>query len=353
MEEPMRKSQATRRQVLLAAAVTGAAVAAPTVLRAQSSVLKITTWGGKWGEIMKGKVLPAFEKEFKCTVEADQALPYLPKLQASPKTAPLYDVLHSNSNEQWQAAEFGLVERQITAKEVPNIADVYPYAVSDKIVGVSIFTSAVGLGFRTDKGLTPPTTWNDLAAASLAGQRGGYLIPVNSLGQAHLMMLGRIHGKGFEDLDAAYKALEALKPIKLFDFTGQMEKALLSAEVTMGVLHDSGIFRYDGQNQPIEFAAPKEGVLALEQVLNVTPGSKVKELAFGYIDYMLRPQVQKELAEGVWYSPSNKKVRLEPKYDAKLFNTEAKVAQLLQVPWQWYNAKKDEIDARVQRILKG
>jgi putative spermidine/putrescine transport system substrate-binding protein len=353
MEEPMRKSQTTRRQVLLAAAVTGAAVAVPTVLRAQSSVLKVTTWGGKWGEIMKGKVLPAFEKEFKCTVEADQAFPYLPKLQASPKSEPLYDVLHSNSNEQWQAVELGLVERKITTKEVPNIADVYPYAVSDKIVGVSIFTSAVGLGFRTDKGLTPPTTWDDLAAASLAGQRGGYLIPVNSLGQAHLMMLGRIHGKGFEDLDAAYKALEALKPIKLFDFTGQMEKALLSGEVIMGVLHDSGIFRYDGQNLPIEFAAPKEGVLALEQVLNVTPGSKVKELAFAYIDYMLRPQVQKELAEGVWYSPSNKKVRLEPKYDAKLFNTEAKVAQLLQVPWQWYNAKKDDIDARVQRILKG
>jgi len=349
----MRKSQTTRRRLLLAGAATAAAVAAPAVLRAQSSVLKITTWGGKWGEIMKGKVLPAFEKEFKCTVEADQAFPYLPKLMASPKTQPLYDVLHSNSNEQWQAVELGLVERKITSKEVPNIADVYPYAVSDKIVGVSIFTSAIGLGFRTDKGLAPPTSWNDLAAASLAGQRGGYLIPVNSLGQAHLMMLGKIHGKGFEDLDAAYKALEALKPIKLFDFTGQMEKALLSAEVTMGVLHDSGIFRYDGQNQPIEFAAPKEGVLALEQVLTVTPGSKVKELAFAYIDYMLRPQVQKDLAEGVWYSPSNKKVTLEPKYDAKLFNSEGKVAQLLQVPWQWYNAKKDEIDARVQRILKG
>jgi putative spermidine/putrescine transport system substrate-binding protein len=353
MEEVMRKSQTTRRRVLLGAAVTGAAAAMPAVLRAQSSVLKITTWGGKWGEIMKGKVLPAFEKEFKCTVEADQAFPYLPKLQASPKAEPLYDVLHSNSNEQWQAVELGLVERKITTKEVPNIADVYPYAVSDKIVGVSIFTSAIGLGFRTDKGLVPPTSWNDLAAAALAGERGGYLLPVHSLGPAHLTMLGKIHGKGFEDLDAAYKALEALKPIKLFDFTGQMEKALLSAEVTMGVLHDSGIFRYDGQNQPIEFAAPKEGVLALEQVLNVTPGSKVKELAFAYIDYMLRPQVQKELAEGVWYSPSNKKVKLEPKFDAKLFNTEAKVAQLLQVPWQWYNAKKDEIDARVQRILKG
>ena len=144
-----------------------------------------------------------------------------------------------------------------------------------------------------------------------------------------------------------------MKPIKLFDFTGQMEKALLSGEVTMGVIHDSGIFRYDGQNQPTDFVAPKEGVLALEQVLTVTPGSKVKELAFAYIDYMLRPDVQKELAEGVWYSPSNKKVKLDAKYDAKLFNTEAKVAQLQQVPWQWYNSKKDEIDARVQRLLRG
>src|SRR5215471_13548456 len=107
------------------------------------------------------------------------------------------------------------------------------------------------------------------------------------------MMLGRIHGKGFEDLDAAYRALEALKPIKLFDFTGGMEKALLSGEVSMGVIHDSGVFRYDGQNQPVDFASPSEGVVALEQVLNVTPGSKVKELAFGYIDYMLRPDVQK------------------------------------------------------------
>jgi putative spermidine/putrescine transport system substrate-binding protein len=349
----MRAGPINRRRLMATGAAAGAVLAAPALLRAQTATLKITTWGGKWGEIMKGKVLPAFEKEFKCSVQADQAFPFLPKLQSSPKADPVYDVLHTNSNEQWKAAELGIVLPKITPKEAPNVADVYPYAVSDKIVGVSIFTSAIGLGFRTDKGLTPPTSWNDLAAPSLVGQRGGYLIPVNSLGQAHLMMLGKIHGKGFEDLDAAYKALEALKPIKLFDFTGQMEKALLSGEVTMGVLHDSGVFRYDGQNQPIEFAAPKEGVLALEQVLTVTPGSKVRELAFAYVDYMLRPDVQKDLAEGVWYSPSNRKVKLDAKYNDRLFNTEAKVAQLLQVPWNWYNARKDDIDARVQRILKG
>jgi putative spermidine/putrescine transport system substrate-binding protein len=345
----MSKKHITRRRFMASASAVAALIATPAVLRAETATLKTTAWGGKWGEVMKAEIIPAFEKEFKCKVETDSAFPYYPKLQATPRNAPLYDLLHSNTNEQWQAAVAGLVEPKLDPKQVPNIADVYPYAVSDKIVGVSAFTSAIGFGYRTDKGLNAPTSWKDLADAKFAGQRGSYLIPVNSLGQMHLMMLGKIYGKGLEDLDAAYKALEQLKPIKLYDFTGQMEKALLSGEVTIGVLHDSGVLRYDGQNQPIEFAAPKEGVLSLEQVWTVTPGSKVKELAYAYIDFILRPDVQKPLAEAVWYSPSNRKVKLAPKYDARLYNTEAKVAQLIQVDWKWYNERKDDIDARINR----
>lgn len=350
----MTRKTLSRRTVLKgASAATVAAVAAPTILHAQTATLKTTAWGGKWGEVMKGQVIPAFEKEFKCKVETDSAFPYYPKLQATPKNAPLYDVLHTNTSEQWQAVVEGLVEPKLDAKAIPNLADMYPYAVSDKICGVSAFTSAIGFGYRTDKGLAAPTSWKDLADPKFAGVRGSYIIPVNSLGQMHLMMLGKLYGKGLTDLDAAYKALEQLKPIKMYDFTGGMEKALLSAEVNIGVLHDSGIYRYDGQNQPIAFAAPSEGVLSLEQVWNITPGTKVRELANAYINYILRPDVQKTLAEAVWYSPSNKKVKLDPKYDAKLYNTEAKVAQLIQVDWKWYNERKDDIDARVTKILKG
>src|SRR2546421_11307987 len=343
------------RRRFLQGAGTAAAVTtfgAPAV-HAQTPVLKTTAWGGKWGEVMKGQVIPAFQKEFKCKVETDSAFPYYPKLQATPKNNPLYDVLHTNTSEQWQAVVAGLVEPKLDAKKIPNLANVYPYAVSDKICGVSAFTSAIGFGYRTDKGLAAPKSWKDLADPKHAGVRGSYIIPVNSLGQMHLMMLGKIYGKGLTDLDAAYKALEQLKPIKMYDFTGGMEKALLSGEVHIGVLHDSGIYRYDGQNQPIAFAAPSEGVLALEQVWNVTPGTKVKELAHAYINFILRPDIQKILAEAVWYSPSNRRVKLDPKYDTKLYNTEAKVAQLIQVDWKWYNERKDEIDARVARILRG
>ena len=69
----------SRRTVLGTGAVAAATLAAPSILHAQTKTLKITTWGGKWGEIMKATVLPAFEKEFKCTVQADQAFPFVPE----------------------------------------------------------------------------------------------------------------------------------------------------------------------------------------------------------------------------------------------------------------------------------
>ena len=52
----------SRRTVLGTGAVAAASLAAPSILHAQTKTLKITTWGGKWGEIMKATVLPAFEK---------------------------------------------------------------------------------------------------------------------------------------------------------------------------------------------------------------------------------------------------------------------------------------------------
>ena len=55
---------------------------------------------------------------------------------------------------------------------------------------------------------------------------------------------------------------------------------------------------------------------------------------------MLRPDVQKKLAEAVWYSPASKSVKLDPKYDAKLYNTPEKVAQLIQIDWKWYNERQ-------------
>src|SRR5215470_15809099 len=135
MTDISRSSPLSRRRFLAAGASLGVGMlAAPHIARAEDAVLRVTGGGGKWGDVMSSEIGPAFEKEFKCKLETDRALPFLPKLQASSRSAPIYDVLHTNSNEQWAAAEMGMVEPRIDPKLVPHIADVYPYAVSDKTV---------------------------------------------------------------------------------------------------------------------------------------------------------------------------------------------------------------------------
>lgn len=336
----------TTRRILLAG------LATPMLASAQAPVLRITGWGGKWSEIMRGGVIAAFEAEHRCRVEMDTAFPFIPKLAASPRNAPIYDVLHANSNEMWNAVTMGLVREKLDARLIPNLANVFPYAVSDKIAGVSIFTSATGLAWRTDRGFPAPVSWKDFADRRYDGVRGTQNIIVNALAQSHFAFLGQLYGTGMTDLDAAFRALEQLRPMRIVDFAGQMERLLLSGEAAIGLLHDSGVYRLDGQNQPLAFAAPSEGVLALEQVLSLTTGTRMTELANAWINHMLQPDVQRVFVEGITYAPALRDLPMDPVNAARLFATPERVAQLIQVDWKWYNARKDMIDARVARILR-
>lgn len=342
-----------RRQFLgTAAAAAAVTMGAPLVARADTATLNITGWGGKWGEIFAAQIAPVFEKEFNCKLVTDTSFPFLPKLQASSRSNPIYDVLHANTNEHWKALEFGLIDETLDAQLIPNLADLYDFATSDKMVGVAMYTSAIGLAYRSDRLSAAPKSWKEFWNPEYADKRGAYVIPINSFGQAFLYLSGGLFGSDYKDLDAAYEAMEKLKPVKLQDFTGGMEKLLLSGEVDIAVLHDSGALRYYDTEHPIRFAAPEEGLLSLEQTLSITKGTKKRELANAFVNFMLSPEIQKILAEGVWYSPANKKVDLAPVYKERLLATPEKMSSLIQVDWKWYNANKDAIDMRVNRIFR-
>src|SRR2546421_12698710 len=96
-----------------------AALGAPSILRAETGILKTTAWGGKWGEVMKAQVIPAFEREMKCKVEADAAGPFFSQMQAAPPKAPLYYVRHAHTKRPWQAGGGGLGAPKIAGKKVP------------------------------------------------------------------------------------------------------------------------------------------------------------------------------------------------------------------------------------------
>jgi putative spermidine/putrescine transport system substrate-binding protein len=261
-------------------------------------------------------------------------------------------VLHTNSNEQWSVYTQGLVERRPDMALLPNARHIHAYAISDQIVGIVFLTSAIGLSYRRDRLQgAPPASWKDLWDARFANSRGSYVIPANSLGQALFMMAGRLYGSGFQDLNASFAAMERLRPVRLFDFTGGIENAMLSGELTIGVLHDTAVYR-NQDRVPVEFCMPSEGIIALEQVLSVTRGTQMSALAHQWIDHMLSTDVQRKMSEEVWYSPVRNDITLGERYRGKLLTTPEDVARLIQMPWQWYNERKEQVDDRVNRIFR-
>lgn len=341
----------TRRRFLAGTAAAAGLMAAPAVLRAQAPVLKIAGWGGDWDTMFKARIVPQFEAEFGCTVEIDTGWPFMPKLLSSSPNDPVYDVLLANPHDHWKSLEAGYAEAEMPVSAVPNMADIYAFAKREELVGVTFLNSAVGLGYRKDLVVAPPTAWEDLFLDAYAGKRGSYVMQ-NTLGAGFFLMLGRMYGDGFHDMDAMLAAVERLKPMKLVDFTGAMEQMMLSGEVVIGVIHDADILKYvDDPEAPLAFAWPAEGSVALEQTYSVSAGSSVKELAYAWVNHVLSPEVQKLLTEELWLSPVNTTTDLAPVYAENLFIGDEKVAQLVTPDWQWYNQNFDRLNNAYMRIL--
>lgn len=341
-----------RRLLAVGAALAAGTIAAPTVLRAQTPVLKIAGWGGTWDEIFKAHVVPTFEAEHGCKVEIDTGWPFMPKLLSSSPARPFYDVLLANPHDHWKALESGHVLDAYSEADVPNLADIYAFAKRDGLVGLTFLNSAVGLGYRKDLVSAPPTSWTDIFSEEYAGRRGSYVMQ-NTLGAGFFLMLGKLFGSGFTDMEAMFGAVERLRPMRLVDFTGAMEQMMLSGEVAIGVIHDADILKYTGQDTPLDFAWPKEGSVALEQTYSVTRGSQVKDLALAWVNHVLSPGVQKVLTEEMWLAPVNTKTDLAPVYAETLFIGEEKVANLVTPDWNWYNQNFDTLNNRYMRALGG
>ena len=58
------------------------------------------------------------------------------------------------------------------------------------------------------------------------------------------------------------------------------------------MMHDAGTNDLKNRGIPVDWVAPVEGTPILDQVVQVTKGSKNKELAWKFIDAYLSPEVQ-------------------------------------------------------------
>jgi putative spermidine/putrescine transport system substrate-binding protein len=322
----MKRSLVALLLVVLAVTVTPVP---PTT--AQSKSIVITGYGGRWSEVMKKALVEPFEKKHGVKVEVVTGITteWVAKLMAAGPDNPPFDVVFGNEPPFPIPRERGFFEKR-NETLAPNIKNLYPKALIGE-TSLAMFWGRIGLAYRTDSGIKKPTSWKDYWNDAYAGKRGAFVIG-NTLGINFLFMTSKLYGKDYFDIDAGLAAIKRAQP-KLSDFSGTAEKQLEQKEVVIAVLHDASAHDLQKRGMPIEWVAPSEGQPILDQVVQVTRGSKNKELAWKLVDAYISPEVQLAFATELFWSPTNKTVKVPPDVARKIINGPADVEKLVLFDW--------------------
>ena len=317
---------------------------------AQQKTLVITGYGGRWSEVMKKALVEPFEKKHNVKIEVVTGITteWVAKLMAAGPDNPPYDVVFGNEPPFPIPRERGFFEKRNEAL-APNIKNLYPKALIGD-TSLAMFWGRIGLAYRTDSGTKKPTSWKDWWDDAYTGRRGTFVIG-NTLGLNFLFVSSKLHGKDYFDIDAGVAAIKRALP-KLSDFSGTAEKQLEQKETVIAVLHDASAHDLQKRGMPIEWVAPSEGQPILDQVVQVTRGSKNKELAWKLVDAYISPEVQLAFATELFWSPTNRTVKLPPDVAKKVISGPAEVEKLLLFDWNHIAKQRPQWTERWNREMR-
>jgi putative spermidine/putrescine transport system substrate-binding protein len=321
----------SRLTVVLIAILTSTLLLPILPAEAQQTTLVVTGYGARWSDVMKKALVEPFEKKHNVKVEIVTGITteWVAKLLAAGPDNPPFDVVFGNEPPLPIPRERGFFEKR-NETLAPNIKNVYPKALIGD-TSVAVFWGRIGLAYRTDMGLKKPTSWKDFWDEAYVGKRATYVIG-NTLGINVLFIVSKIFGKDYFDIDAGVAAIKRSQP-KLADFTGTVEKQLEQKEVVIAVLNDASTYDMQKRGIPVDWAAPSEGLPILDQIVQVTKGSKNKELAWKFIDAYLSPEVQLAFATELFWSPTNKTVKVPLDVAKKIIGGPADVDKLVLFDW--------------------
>jgi putative spermidine/putrescine transport system substrate-binding protein len=318
----------------------------------KGQTLVVTSYGGVWHDFLMKNTVQPFMDQTGATVQLADALgaEMAAKLRAAGKDNPPFDVVVFNEIVAVSIRKEGFFV-PLTTDKVPNLKDVYPNLRIAGDVGVMGLISPIGLVYRSDKVTPAPASWLDMGKY---GGRVGILAIANSVERQMILKYSQILGGNYQNWNVGFdwvkKNLCAAKQFDLNFFT-----AITQGEVWIGPMGSADFATLSSQGVPLGFTPTTEGFLGkFEQVMNVTSGSKVKDLAFAFIDYWLGVEQQTIWAAKNHWAPANSKVQLAPDVAKLIPITAQNVNTLPTYDYGWFTSGPlTEMTNRWTREMKG
>jgi putative spermidine/putrescine transport system substrate-binding protein len=301
-----------RRKLIqgLGAGAAGLALGGAPV-RAQGQPITVTAFGGIWEQTIREVMVTDFQRRTgnRANVLIGGPQQWMAQIEAN-KARPPIDVLMNTVDLALIAGDTGLVE-PMDVKKAPNLADV-PARFLDvaKGNGVLFTYGAWGLAYH-ERVKDPPKSFAEFVDGVSKGKYRGSLPGAGYTGTPQILIwsLADALGGSVDNVDPAFAAIAKMKSNSVF-WTGISDPLtqLESGEADVAVYVDGRAWaHFDAGAKWMRYLNPTEG-----GVMQPSIAQKVKngsDLAWEYINSLLSPVPQAEVAKRLNFGVSNSKVQ--------------------------------------------
>jgi putative spermidine/putrescine transport system substrate-binding protein len=313
-------------------------------------------WGGFWEEFVRGAMLENFEKTYNCNVAYDSSWPWFPKYVAGGPQDPAFHMCNWNLPEMMKTARAGdyfLPIEDIKAN-VPNAADCWDFAFANGI-GVTWAFGQYAYVYRTDLVDPAPADFKSFWEDRFAGNRATY-ITSNTLQMVFFITANVAWGEGPEDMDAGFDAMRRAMPMKISDFTGNMQTLVERGEVHLGVQWEGEVYLQMDKGisvAPVIWEVRKP-ILTQTKTISRYSEPMQKKLALALMNETLDPAYQAKCGTTFYLRPTNGKAVVADNLASKGVVNQAGAMEGLWIPdWNWYLDNEDDIVETTNEIFGG
>ena len=348
-----------RRTLIKAGAAT---LAAPTVFVRNAwsagKTMQIGIWGGTQGDFIRKTVLPAFEKDFDCKIEAQQGstLGQIGLLRAA-KAAPKFTVMFVDDLGVEIAKREGLID-PLPKDRMPNLAKVYPRFIYNDGYGVALAISSAGLFYNTET-TKPLASYADLWDPKFKGQVslvGTKTTPsVFTVIAAAAVATGKPYKEAQYLADQAWPKLRELKPNILNLYSTDDASLLVSQGQGMigGPEYSKYVLPYTLKGATVDMCYPKEGAFAGVNCQILVKNGPEQDLGAAFMNRMLEPAVQQGLAEAALAAPAIGGLTFKPEIAKYLAYPDTKMDELglFSPDWAYVNSVRSQWIEKLNQIF--
>lgn len=278
--------------------------------RFKGQVLRVGTWGGKWGDFQKEIIAPKIEAEGgKVEYVLASTQDNIAKLVAARGREVPIDVLEILDALMPTFSRENLLQK-IDLSQVPNVKHLQDGFYDEWKVATWIVQE--GICYNREKfkelGLPAPTTYKDLGNPKLEGM---VVIPDITSGGGLANFAGIVYAAGgdVQNIQPGLDLLKEINALKYWKRAGEAINMLQTGDVAAALIYSGHCARVRKSGEPVDAVMPlmadgKRGVMK-NGWIGVVKGTPVPELATFYVNQFINLDFQSAWAPAMGVIPSN------------------------------------------------